>query len=89
MQHVWSLEFPNSIVCSAIGPGNFLITKVQLTIYLSVSCYGSSKYTLSVRVPDYVQIGFTFQLLCTHQRTSGVHFSLCLYQPMKRFYEVT
>ena len=38
MQYGWALEFPNSNICSTIGPGNFLITKnVRLTIYISIS----------------------------------------------------
>ena len=47
-----ALEFPNSNVCSTIGPGNFLITKyVRLTIYLSIfisNSHGQSLYTLSM-----------------------------------------
>ena len=55
MQYSWALEFPNSNVCSTIGPGNFLITKKcadnNLSIYLLISnSHGSSMYTLSMGI---------------------------------------
>ena len=48
MQYGWALEFPSSNVCSTIGPGNFLITKHFIHLFLISYSHGPSVHTLSM-----------------------------------------
>ena len=53
MQYSWALEFPNSNVFIAIGPGNFPDYKKYSANYLSIdllisNSHGQSMYALSM-----------------------------------------
>ena len=68
MQYGWALEFRYSNVCSKIGPGNFLITKKCSANNSSIdllksNSHSPSLYTLSMRVPDRLELCETEPLL--------------------------